>query len=118
MSTRRVTITPRINLRMSSSGRSYCGRWSGWGASFVSAAPGFVQLTDAWLRSAEPSGFAQGRLAAGFAHYVANLGQIVLFLRGREWDRRIQACDADDRAVEVVKSFFVDDGGDFAGKAS
>src|SRR5580692_9266354 len=63
MSTRRVTITPRINLRMGSSGRSYCGRWGGWGASFASARPRLMQLTDASLCSAEPFGFAQGRLA-------------------------------------------------------
>src|SRR5580704_15223247 len=55
--------------------------------------------------------------AAGFADYVAYLGQVVFFLRRREWDCRVQTRDANDGAVEVVEGFFVDDGGDLSGEA-
>src|SRR5579859_1500849 len=55
---------------------------------------------------------------ARFADYVFHLGQVVMLLRRGERDRGIEACDADDGAVEVVEGFFVDDGGDFSGEAS
>ena len=42
----------------------------------------------------------------------------MLFLRRREWDRRVKARNADDGAVEIIESFFVDDGGNFTGEAS
>src|SRR5580658_5530803 len=56
--------------------------------------------------------------AARFADYVFRFGEVVFFLRRRERDGRVEACDADDGAVEIVESFFVDDGGDLAGEAS
>src|ERR1700683_927692 len=107
MSTRRVTITPRINLRMGSSDRSYWGRWGGLGASFAPAKPGLVQLTEASLCSAEPLRLRSGQAregahshtffprlsisicfeAAGFADYIAYLGQVALLLRWRKRNR-------------------------------
>ena len=56
--------------------------------------------------------------AAGFADYVFYFRQVVMFLRRRKWDCGVEACDADDGAVEIVEGFFVDDGGDFSGEAS
>src|ERR1700735_1467437 len=56
--------------------------------------------------------------AARVADYVFYFGEVVFFLRRRERDGRVEACDADDGAVEIVEGFFVDDGGDFAGEAS
>src|SRR5205085_11235433 len=50
------------------------------------------------------------------AHNVAHLWQKVFFLRRREGHRRVERSDADDRAVEIVESFFVDDGRDFSGQ--
>ena len=41
-----------------------------------------------------------------------------MFLRRREWDGGVEAGDANYGAVEVVEGLFVDDGGDFSGKAS
>jgi len=55
---------------------------------------------------------------AGFANYVAYLGQGMFFLRRGERDGGVEACDADYGAVEIVEGFFVDDGGNFASQAS
>src|SRR5579864_8471174 len=56
--------------------------------------------------------------ATGFANYVLQLRQVVMFLRRRERDRGVEACDADDGAVEIVEHLFIYDGGDFASQAS
>src|ERR1700683_847074 len=107
MRTRRVTITPRMNLPMKpplevtncdlKDQSSYCGRWSGWGASFEAAEKGTsAGMAATSLRSAEraprpsrvvyPSPSLIRLQLTGFADYVAHLRQVVLFLRGREWD--------------------------------
>src|SRR5215472_19135887 len=41
-----------------------------------------------------------------------------MFLRRSEWNGGIQPSNADDGAVELVESFFVDDGGDLSGETS
>src|ERR1700704_4896977 len=56
--------------------------------------------------------------SAGFADHIAHLWQVVFFLRRGERDGGVQSSDADDGAVEIIESLFVDDGGDFARQAS
>src|SRR5579871_3962890 len=56
--------------------------------------------------------------ATRFADHLFYLRQVMVLLRRREWNRRVQPGDANDGAVEVVESFFVDDGGDLSGEAS
>ncbi len=55
---------------------------------------------------------------ASLADHVAYFGQIVLLLRRGERNGGIEARDADNGAIEIVKGFFIDDGGDFSGEAS
>src|SRR5215468_9016287 len=56
--------------------------------------------------------------AARFSDNILQLRQIVMLLGRGEWDSGIQAGNADDRSVEVVEGFFIDDGCDFSGEAS
>ena len=56
--------------------------------------------------------------SAGLENYIFQLGQIVVLLRRRERDRRVQAGDADDGTIEVIEGFFVDDGGNLAREPS
>src|ERR1700675_2139656 len=55
---------------------------------------------------------------ACFPQHVAYLGQEVFLLRRRERHGRILGGDTHDGAVEIVESFFIDDGSDFAGEPS
>src|SRR4051812_33431271 len=59
-----------------------------------------------------------GLQTARFADYVFDLRKIMMFLRRGERDGGVEASDADDGAIEIVESFFVDDGGYFSGEAS
>src|ERR1700683_3380194 len=130
MSTSRVTSTPRMNLPKGRLQKNLLwqmvrvGRYLG------------AELGHASLRSAErarrpfprilflptccalPSKLSIGYQPAGFADYICDLGQVVLFLRRGGRYGGIQLLGADDGAVEIVEGFFIDDGGDFAGEAS
>src|SRR5262249_30148295 len=52
------------------------------------------------------------------SYHILYLGQEEMLERRRERDRRIEPRDANDRSVKILKGFFVDDGGDLAGKTT
>jgi hypothetical protein len=52
---------------------------------------------------------------SSFADYIFYFRQIVLLLRWREWDCRVQSRDADDGAVKIIEGFLVKDCADLAG---
>src|SRR5215467_2716730 len=56
--------------------------------------------------------------AAGFADNVLDLRQVVMLLGRGKGDCRVEAGDSDDRSIEVVESFFIDDSRNFSGQAS
>src|SRR5579864_8478946 len=49
---------------------------------------------------------------------IPQLRQKAFLLWRREWDRRVQSGDADDRRVQIVESFLINDGRDFSCDAS
>ncbi len=56
-----------------------------------------------------------GEEFAGFADHVPDLGQKIFLLRWREGHRGVERGEANNRAVEMVERFFIDNGGDFSG---
>jgi hypothetical protein len=42
----------------------------------------------------------------------------MMLLRWRKGNGGVEPCDANDRTIEIVEGFFIDDGGDFSGEAS
>src|ERR1700683_1770810 len=112
-STRSVTITPRANFPMDPPD-GYCGRWAGSGAS---CGRRLKRARRPFSHISCVSNSIRFQLAR-LADHIFNLGEVVQFLRWGKRDRGIQASNANDGAVEIVKRFFVDDGCDFACEAA
>src|SRR5208283_4458767 len=93
--TRIATTIPRIKLRIEEP-RHHTG-------------PFYLQWSSA--RSV-------GVQAARFADQVGNFGQEESLLRRRKRNGRVERREADNRAVEIVEGFFVNDRGDFSGQSS
>ncbi len=48
-------------------------------------------------------------------HYIFRAGQISVFKRGTQWNRRVDCSQPLNRGVEMPKSLFGDDSGKFTG---
>ena len=54
---------------------------------------------------------------ASLAHEIGHLGQEKFLLRRRKRNRRVERSQPDNRAIEIVERFFVDDRGNFSGQS-
>src|SRR5579871_4042723 len=55
---------------------------------------------------------------ARLSYHVFHLWQEEMLKRRREWHRRVEACDSDDRAIQIVECLFIDNRGNFAGQTA